>query len=140
MLSANKQVVLATAYAPVLRLPLRIPLVVSIEKSGKLEALFDAKKGSEFLFKGKVERSEGLVGDVTLVATGLPAGAKFEPALVKADKNEFDGKIILPATLMPNEYKGIKLTASGVPDIKAPTIKVNSKEVELVLVLKPAPK
>jgi hypothetical protein len=41
---------------------------------------------------------------------------------------------------MPNEYKGIKLTASGVPDIKAPTIKVNSKEVELVLVLKPAPK
>ena len=140
LLSANKQVVLATAYAPVLRLPLRIPLVVSIDKPGKLEALFDAKKGSAFLFKGKVERSDGLVGDVTLVATGLPAGAKFEPALVKADKNEFDGKIILPATLMPNEYKGIKLTASGVPDIKAPTIKVNSKDVELVLVLKPAPK
>jgi hypothetical protein len=140
LLSANKQVVLATAYAPVLRLPLRIPLVVTIDKPGKLEALFDAKKGSEFLFKGKVERSDGLVGDVTLVATGLPAGAKFEPALVKADKNEFDGKIIFPATLMPNEYKGIKLTASGVPDIKAPTIKVNSKEVELVLVLKPAPK
>jgi len=81
-----------------------------------------------------------LVGDVTLVATGLPAGAKFEPALVKADKNEFDGKIILPATLLPNEYKDIKLTASGVPDAKAPAVKVNSKDVELVLVLKPAPK
>jgi len=140
LLSANKQVVLATAFAPVLRLPVRIPLVVTIDKPGKLEALFDAKKGSEFLFKGKVERSDGLVGDITLAATGLPAGAKFEPAIVKADKNEFDGKIIFPPALMPNEYKGIKLTASGVPDAKAPTVKVNSKDVELVLVLKPAPK
>lgn len=140
LLSANKQVVLATAFAPVLRLPLRIPLVVTIDKPGKLEALFDIKKGSEFSFKGKLERSDGLMGDVTIAVTGLPAGAKFEPALVKADKNEFDGKIIFPAALMPNEYKGIKLTASGVPDAKAPTIKVNSKEVELVLVLKPAPK
>ncbi len=140
LLSANKQVVLATAFAPVLRLPLRIPLVVKIDKPDKLEALFDSKKGSEFLFKGKVERSDGLVGDITLAATGLPAGAKFEPALIKADKSEFDGKIIFPPALMPNEYKGIKLTASGVPDAKAPTIKVNSKEVELGLVLKPAPK
>jgi hypothetical protein len=41
---------------------------------------------------------------------------------------------------MPNEYKGIKLIASGVPDAKNPAVKVNSKDVELVLVLKPAPK
>jgi len=140
LLSANKQVVLATAYAPVLRLPLRIPLVITIDKPGKLEALFDTKKGSEFLFKGKVERRDGLVGDVTIAVTGLPAGAKFEPALVKADKSDFEGKIIFPPALMPNEYKGIKLSASGVPDAKIPAAKVNSKDVELVLVLKPAPK
>ena len=140
LLNANKQVVLATAYAPVLRLPLRIPIVISIDKPGKLEALFDTKKGSEFLFKGKVERRDGLVGDVTLAVTGLPAGARFEPALVKADKSDFEGKIIFPPALMPNEYKGIKLSASGVPDAKTPAVKVNSKDVELMLVLKPASK
>jgi hypothetical protein len=78
------------------------------------------------------------MGDITLAATGLPAGAKFEPAIVKADKNDFDGKITFPAALMPNEYKGIKLGASGVPDAKVPAARVNSKEIDLVLVLKPA--
>lgn len=138
LLSANKQAVLATSFAPVLRLPIRIPLVVSLDKPGQFEATYDPKKGAEFSIKGKVERRDGLMGDITLAATGLPAGAKFEPAIVKADKNDFDGKITFPAALMPNEYKGIKLGASGVPDAKVPAARVNSKEIDLVLVLKPA--
>lgn len=139
LLSANKQVVLASAYAPVLRLPIKNPLVVSLEKGARMEATLDAKKGTEFTFKGKVERTDGLVGDINLAVTGLPAGARFEPATLKADKNDFDGKIIFPPTVMPNEYK-VKLTASGLPDTKQPTLRVNSRETELALVVKPAPK
>ena len=140
LLSANKQVVLATAYAPVLRLPIKNPLLFSLDKGTKLEAVFDAKKGAEFLFKGKVQRLEGLIGDITLVATGLPAGARFEPALLKADKNDFDGKIIFPVNLVPQEYKDVKLSASGIPDAKQAAVKVNSKELDLSLLLKPAGK
>jgi len=97
------------------------------------------KKAPEFSFKGKVSKLHGLTGDINLAATGLPAGAKFEPALLKADQNEFDGKITLAPNSMPNEYKGIKITASGIPDTKQPAVRVNSKELELMLVLKPAP-
>jgi len=97
----------------------------------------DPKKAAEFSFKGKVSRLDGLSGDINLAVTGLPPGAKFEPAVLKADKNEFDGKITFAPNSMPNEYKGIKITASGIPDTKQPAVRVNSKELELTLVLKP---
>jgi hypothetical protein len=137
LLTANKQTVLATTYAPVLKIPVRNPIILSMEKNEPLIATMDPKKAAEFSFKGKVSRLDGLSGDINLAVTGLPPGAKFEPAVLKADKNEFDGKITFAPNSMPNEYKGIKITASGIPDTKQPAVRVNSKELELTLVLKP---
>ena len=139
LLTANKQTVLATTYAPVLKIPVSNPIILTMDKNEPLVAIMDPKKAPEFSFKGKVSKLHGLTGDINLAATGLPAGAKFEPALLKADQNEFDGKITLAPNSMPNEYKGIKITASGIPDTKQPAVRVNSKELELMLVLKPAP-
>lgn len=140
LLTANKQSVLATAYTPVLKIPISNPVVLKIDKDEPLVATHNTKKGAEFTFKGKVERLNGLTGDINLAATGLPAGARFEPSILKADKNDFEGKIIFPQNIPPNEYKGIRITASGVPDSKQPAVRVSSKELELALVLKPAPK
>jgi len=46
--------------------------------------------------------------------------------------------VVLPATLAAGEYKGLKLSASGMPDPKQPNIRVKSREVELALVVKAA--
>ena len=79
-LLADKKV-LATAYAPVQLLVVRVPLVVKLEGPNRIEAVLDPKKGTTVKIQGNIERLEGMKADVTVVLTGLPAGAKAVSAV-----------------------------------------------------------
>src|SRR5207248_7656308 len=68
-----------------------------------------AKKGATVSVKGKIERREGLKGDVAVNLTGLPPGAKADAVNVKADAAVFTVNVVLPPTLAAGEIKGLKI-------------------------------
>jgi hypothetical protein len=112
--------------------------VVQLAGAAQIEAQLDPQKGATLMIPGKIERREGLTGDVVLAVTGLPGGARADAVTVKADAVDFVVNLVLPANLASGEYKGLKLSASGTPDPKQPNIRVKSREVELALVVKAA--
>ncbi len=139
LLGADKKP-LAVAYTPVRRMAVRLPLAVALEGSNRLEAVLDAKKGATISIKGKIERREGLKGDVAVNLTGLPSGAKADAVNVKGDAALFTVNIVLPPTIAAGEIKNLKLTASAAPDPKQPAQRVKSRDAELTLVVKGTPK
>ncbi len=135
LLAADKKTVLAVAYAPVRRFLVRMPLVVQLEGAGRIEAKRDPKTGTAFRIKGKVERREGLSGDVALSITGLPAGGRANPVTVKAGATTFAFNVILPPNVAPGEVNGLKLFGTAAPDPKKPNVRVRSREVAVMLVV-----
>jgi hypothetical protein len=134
LLGANKKV-LAVAYAPVRRMNVHIPIVVKLKGPDRIEAPLDAKKGTTFKIDGKIERDKDLKADVTLKLTGLPAGVKAADVIVKADATDFSFTVTLPPTVPVGEIKGVKLSGSFAPDPKQANIRVNSRDVEVTLVV-----
>jgi hypothetical protein len=128
--------VLATAYAPVRRMAVRMPIVVKLNGPDRIEVPFDPKKGTTLKLQGKVERFPGVNAEVALALTGLPAGAKADAVTVKADASDFTLNVTLPPTIPAGEIKGVKLSGSFAPDAKLANIRVRSREVEVILVLK----
>jgi hypothetical protein len=139
-LAADKKTILATAYAPVRRMAVRIPLVVQLEGPSRLEAKLDPKTGTTFKLKGKVERREGLIGDVTVSLAGLPAGGRANPVTVKTGATEFALEVVLPPNGPVGEVKGLTLFGTAAPDSKQPNVRVRSRDVEVTLVIQPAVK
>jgi hypothetical protein len=135
LLSADKRTALATAYAPVTRLAVRPSLIVKLDGNGRIEAKLDAKTGATVPIKGKVERREGLTGDVTLTLTGLPPGARADAVTVKAGVSDFTMNVILPVGFLAGEYRALKLSGTAVADPKQPNVRVRSRDVELTLVV-----
>lgn len=140
LLTPDKKIVLANAVTPVRRLPVRLPLVVSLEGAPRIDVLLDAKKGATLKVAGKIERREGLKGDVAVTLTGLPPGAKADAVTVKGDATTFALSVVLPPNVPAGEIKGLKLGASAAPDPKQPAQRVKSHDVELTLVVKAAAK
>jgi hypothetical protein len=136
LLTADRQRVLATAFAPVRRMNVKMPVLVKLT-TPRIDVALDAMTGATVVATGKIERREGLTGDVVLNLTGLPAGATAEPITVKADATEFLLNIKLPAKTPTGELKGLKLSATGSPDASQPNIKVKSRDVDLLLVVQP---
>jgi hypothetical protein len=136
LLAADKKV-LATAYAPVQQLVVRLPLVVKLDGPNRIEAQLDSKKGTTVKIQGKIERLQGSKGDVTVELTGLPPGAKAAPITVKADATDFTLNVVLPATVPAGEIKGLKLIGSLPPEFPQgqPNVRVRSQEVPVTLVL-----
>jgi hypothetical protein len=135
LLDAAKKVI-ATAYAPVRRMSVNIPIAVKLAGPNRIETPFDAKKGAIVKIEGQIERREGLKADVALAVTGLPAGAKAEAVTVKADASTFAVNVNFPPTVAPGEFKGVKLLGSYAPDLKQPNVRVKSREVDVTFVLK----
>jgi hypothetical protein len=134
LLTPDKKV-LATAYAPVRRMEVHMALIVKLDGPSRIEAPFDAKKGTAIKIKGKIERREGTKADVALTFTGLPAGAKADAVTVKADASDFVVNVTFPPTILAGEIKGVKLSGSFAPDAKLPAVRVRSRDVEVTLVL-----
>ncbi len=135
LLGPDKKTVLATAFTPVQRMAVRLPLIVRIDGPLRIEAKSNPKMAITLKIKGKVERREGLTGDVALTLTGLPPGASSAPITVKATVTDFTFDVVLPANAPPVEVKGVKVSGSAVADPKQPLIRVRSRDVELTLVV-----
>ena len=134
LLAADKKV-LATAYTPVRRLAVRLPLVVTLTGPERIAVPLDAKKGTTVQIEGKIERREGMKADVVLALTGLPAGAKAAGVTVPATATDFLVNVFLPPNLPLGEIKGLKLTGSFAPNAQQPNVRVRSRDVEVTLVL-----
>ncbi len=139
LLDAAKKL-LATAYAPVRRMQVNLPITLQLAGPNRIEVPFDAKKGATLKLEGKLERRAGLKADVAIAITGLPAGAKADAVTVKVDATDFAVNVTFPPTVAPGEFSGVKLSASFAPDGKQPNVRVKSRDVELTLVLKSAGK
>jgi hypothetical protein len=137
LLAPDKRTVLAVAFTPVRRMVVRNPLAVQLAGPDRIEAKADAKKPVTVTVKGKVDRRDGLTGDVTLTLTGLPASMRADAVTVKAGTADFTLNVILPPNVMPGETKGLKLAGTAAPDAKQPNIRVRSREVDLTLVISP---
>ncbi len=127
--------VLATAYTPVRRMAVVLPLALKLAGPERIETPFDPKKGGSVKIAGKVERREGLKADIAIALTGLPAGAKADAVTVKADATDFVVNVTFPPTIAPGEIKGVKLSGSYAPDGKVPNVRVRSREVEVTFVI-----
>jgi hypothetical protein len=136
LLTPDKKIVLASAVTPVRRLPVRLPLLVAIDGSPHIDVPLDPKKGATLKIPGKIERREGLKGDVSVTLTGLPAGAKADTVTVKGDATTFAIDVVLPPNVPVGEIKGLKVGASAAPDPKQPAQRVKSRDVEVTLVVK----
>jgi hypothetical protein len=137
LLTADKQRVLATAFAPVRRMTVKMPVLVKLT-TPRIDVALDAMTGATVVATGKIERREGLTGDVVVSLAGLPAGATAEQVTVKADTTDFLLNVKLPANTPAGELKDLKLSATGSPDANQPNIKVTSRPVDLLLVVQPA--
>jgi hypothetical protein len=135
LLTPDRRTVQATAFAPVRRLVVRMPLVVQVEGAPRITAKLDPKTGATVEIKGKVERREGATGDVALTLTGLPPGSRADPVNLKGDQSAFAFKVILPPTFPPGEVRGLKLNGTVASDPKQPAIRVRSRDVELSLIV-----
>jgi hypothetical protein len=137
LLAADRRTVLATAFTPVRRLAVRLPLALRIDGNPRIEVKLNPKTGANFTLKGKVERSEGLTGDVTVSLTGLPPGGQAVAVNVKANAADFAVKVVLPANVSPGEIKGLKLSGLAAADPKQPGVRIRSRDVELILNIQP---
>ncbi len=135
LLAADKRTVLATAFAPVKRLPVRQSLILTLEAGGRFEAKLDPKMGATVPVKGKVERREGLTGDVTVALTGLPPGARADAVTVKAAATDFTVNVVLTPSVPAGELMGLRLSATAA-GAKQPNVRVRSRDVEITLVVR----
>jgi hypothetical protein len=135
LLAVDKKV-LATAFTPVRRMAVRMPLIVKLAGPSRIEAPYDGRKAITLKIQGKIERLAGLKSEVAVALTGLPAGAKADAVTVKADATDFVVSVTLPPTVPAGEIKGVKLSGSFAPDRKQPALRVRSREVEVTLILK----
>jgi hypothetical protein len=135
LLAPDRRTVLATTYTPVKRLTVRMPLVLRLDGPSRIEVKLDPKTGASFDIKGKVERYEGVTGDVPLTLTGLPPGGRATPVNVKAGTSEFTLKVMLPPNVPVGMVLGLKLAGTVAPDPKLPGIRVRSRDVELTLAI-----
>jgi hypothetical protein len=135
LLAADKKV-LATAFTPVRRMAVRMPLIVKLAGSSRIEAPHDGKKATTLKIPGKIERLTSFKSEVALALTGLPAGAKADAVTVKADATDFVVNVTLPPTVPAGEIKGVKLFGSFAPEAKQPALRVRSRDVEVTLILK----
>jgi hypothetical protein len=138
LLTADKQSVVARAFAPIRDLPSRHQLVMQLTTPPKVEVPLDAKTGAMVKFDGKIERREGLTGDVQIAITGLPPGVAGNPVAIKADAVDFSFVVVVPVNFAPGEIKGLKLTASAA-DQMSNNVRVNSRAFPVSIVVQPAP-
>jgi hypothetical protein len=140
LLTADKRTVLATAYAPVRRMTVRHQVVVRLDGPPRIEATVEPKAAVTVKVPGKVERREGLTGDVALTLVGLPPGIAAAPVTVKAADGTFTFNIVLPPTAAAGEFTGLKLSGTAVADPKQPNVRVRSRDVDLTLLVRPPAK
>lgn len=136
LLSRDKQKVLLTICTPVRPIPVFNPLKLTHAGPPKASAKLDPKTGASLKLTGKIERLEGLTGDVAVSVAGLPAGVAVPRIVVKADQIDYELEVKFPANAAPGEFKDVKLFATGKMVSNAP-IDVRSEDIGITIELLP---
>ena len=131
LLNPERNIVVRTVYAPIRRLPLLNPLVITLAVPSPIETTLDPKAGATVQLAAKIERFAGYKGDVTVTVAGLPPGVTGANATVKADQADFQIELKVPANFAASEITGIKFTATGPLDPLSGNVPVKSSEVEV---------
>jgi hypothetical protein len=85
------------------------PVLVALDGPARVEVQLEKKTGATVKWSGKIQRLEGVKGDVALTLEGLPKGVTDPKVTVTADKSEFSVALKLPPTADPGETRGITL-------------------------------
>lgn len=133
LLTADKQRVLATAFTPVRKVPVRLPVAIRLQSPARIELKAGEKTPTAIELRGEVVRSENFTGDVTVMLLNPPPATMAPPIVVKAPDTAFVLKATFPANLPATEFKGVVLSASVAPDPKQPNVRVSSRDIELTL-------
>ena len=139
LLNPERNVVLRTTWTPVRRIPSLNPLVIKLAGPTPLEAMLDPKTGAVVQVTGTIERLAGYTGDVTLSATGLPAGVAVPNVVVKAAETAFTFEVRIPANFAGTEIPDLKLVATGPPDPQSGNIPVKSADGVVAIKVTKAP-
>lgn len=131
LMTANKQAVLATAFAPVRRLNTVNPVGLKLTGEPAFEATLDPAAGASVVVAGMVERRAGMAGAVTVTLTGLPGGVTAANVVVKPEESAFEIAIKFPATFVSVEPLLLELIGSGPPDPAQAGIVVKSKPIAI---------
>jgi hypothetical protein len=133
LLSRDKQRVIMTLCTPVRTLAVFNPLRVQTS-TPKLTAKLDRQAGVTFQLTGKVERLEGLTGDVAVSLAGLPAGVAVPRVVVAAAAADFELELKLPPNTPAGEIKGVQLFATGKMTTASP-LEIRSEAVDVAIEL-----
>jgi hypothetical protein len=140
VLSADKQRVLATAFTPVRRLPVRLPVAVKLDGGAAVAATLDPKAATTVELKGELTRGADFKGEAVVALAGLPPGLAAAPVTVKAGETKFALKLTVPPATPPGEVRGLALSASAAPDPSQAAVRVKCRDVPLTLTLRPGAK
>jgi len=137
-LSKDKKTVLGTAFTPVRKFPTTNPVGIALTGTASLTTA-KIKTGATLVVKGSVTRRTKFSSDITVTATGQPAGTRITPAVVKADKNEFQVTLQFPANVAVGSISGIKLSATAKPNPAQANVVVRSNEIPLTVTITETP-
>jgi hypothetical protein len=136
LLTADKQKVLTVVSTPVRRMAVKHQIVVNLDGSARIETTASPTMATTVKVTGKVERREGLTGEVALTLTGMPPGVAAAPVNVKAGDTAFVLNVVLPPGTQAGAIAGLKLSGTGVADPKQPNVRVRSRDVDITLIVK----
>ena len=137
VLSADKQRVLATAFTPVRRFGVQLPVSVKLDGGTSVTATLDPKTATVLELKGEVIRAGDFKGEAVVALTGFPPGQTTQ-VTVKAGETKFALKLAVPQTTPPGEVRGVKLSASAAPDPAQAGVRVKGRDVDVSLVVRSA--
>ena len=135
LLSRDRQRVLMTVCTPVHKLAVFNPLRLQYLGEPKFSVKLDRQAGATLKLAGKIERLEGLAGDVTVTIAGLPAGVNVPRLVVPAAQSDFELELKFPANAPLGTLQGL-LIASGKMVPNAP-LEVRSEPVAVGVELLP---
>ena len=136
LLSRDKQRVLMTLSTPVRTVAVFNPLKLQYTGASKVSAKLDRQAGASIKLAGKVERLEGLTGDVAVSVAGLPPSVAAPRVVVAAAANDFELEIKFAANLPPGELKGVQLFATGRMTPASP-LEIRSEPIDIIVELLP---
>jgi len=136
LLSRDKQRVLIMLSTPVRTVAVFNPLKLQYTGTPKVSAKLDRQTGASVKFAGKVERLEGLTGDVAVSVAGLPPSVPPPRVVVAAAASEFELEIKFAANVPPGELKGVQLFATGKMTPASP-LEIRSEPIGILVELLP---
>ncbi|MGE0606316.1 MAG: hypothetical protein AB7O62_04250 [Pirellulales bacterium] len=136
LLSRDRQRVLLTVCTPAHALSVVNPIHLTLAGPAELSARLDPAAGATFKLAGKVERLEGITGDIAVTLQGLPPGIAVPRAALNAMQTDYELTVTFPANFAPAPLANVQLFATGRYDAAQP-LETRSEAITLHLELLP---